>query len=379
MTIEVRTIESTEAAEIHITAVPSLAAAAEKQAEEVFSGIQNVLRTTEARLLEERVFASESALDRIGPIRARIYGDLDDGVPPTRLVVPQARSLCHASSEIGEMAGVQVHAIRCDQAPEPLRLGKSPCGRSVSLKDGGYVAVSGLSAPEVGSAPEQAWRVYEKAESVLKRVGADMRSVARTWVWLDDILSWYDDFNRVRNRFFLERGLLDGRPDGGRPPASTGIGISLAGGARCGLDLIAIFGKSGSLQHYRAAGNQGFPYKYGSAFSRASRAITPTGETVFVSGTAAIDAHGTTQHVGDARAQIEVTIAHVRAVLKEMDCTDQDVVQATVYCRNAEVEAVFRTSQTNLVWPHITVFADICRDNLLFEIEATACPGARKI
>ena len=379
MTIDVRAMESAEAAEFYITAVPSTAATAEKQAEEVFSTIRDVLRKTNARLFEERIFAAESALKRIGPIRARIYGDLDDGVPPTRLIAPQPIRAGRTSSEVGAIAGVHVHAIRGNSAPAPLRLGKSPHGRWVSVKGRRYAALSGLSAPRAGSAPEQARKTYEKAEAVLKRVGADMRSVARTWVWLDDILSWYGDFNRARSRFFLERGLLDGKPEEGQPPASTGIGVSLAGGARCGLDLIAVFGPGASLTHYRVAGTQGFAYKYGSAFSRASSAPMPAGETIFVSGTAAIDAHGATQHIGDARAQIRDTIAHVRAVLKDMNCTDQDVVQATVYCKTAEIEAIFRKGQRRLVWPHIMVISDICRDDLLVEIEATACPGARKL
>jgi len=30
-------------------------------------------------------------------------------------------------------------------------------------------------------------------------------------MWLTDILSWYGDFNAVRNKFFTERGLITKR------------------------------------------------------------------------------------------------------------------------------------------------------------------------
>ena len=100
----------------------------------------------------------------------------------------------------------------------------------------------------------------------------------------------------------------------------------------------------------------------------------PAGETVFVSGTASIDAGGATTHVGDAAGQIHATIENVRAVLREMQCRDDDVVQVIAYCKTTEVEKVFNSIKDKLAWPWITVICDICRPDLLFEIEATAMP-----
>ena len=114
--------------------------------------------------------------------------------------------------------------------------------------------------------------------------------------------------------------------------------------------------------------------EYGSAFSRASKAVTPAGHTVFISGTASIDTEGRTTHIGDAECQIKTTIENVRAVLKDMDCTDEDVVHIIAYCKTAEVEKIFETYKKALNWPWITAICDICRHDLLFEIEATAMP-----
>jgi enamine deaminase RidA (YjgF/YER057c/UK114 family) len=100
----------------------------------------------------------------------------------------------------------------------------------------------------------------------------------------------------------------------------------------------------------------------------------PAGETVFVSGTASINASGITTHVGDALGQINTTIENVRAVLKDMNCSDQNVVQVVAYCKTTEVEKVFNTVKATLAWPWVTVICDICRPELLFEIEATAMP-----
>jgi enamine deaminase RidA (YjgF/YER057c/UK114 family) len=372
MPVDVRTVESPESAEIYITATPPPGIPVHRQAEDLFPKIKHVLEMTGARLLEERIFAADEAFAAIEPIRAGAYGNLADGIPPSRLAVPKGL--------VGEIAGVQIHAVRSSQPPKPLRLGESACGRVLHSSGGEYISLSGLSAPDVGPDPTaQARAVFERAETALKQVGTDMRAVARTWVWLDDIVAWYPDFNRVRTRFFIERGLMDRRSESHRPPASTGIGVSLSGGPRIGLDLVAIPAERDSMRHYPAAGSQGSPYEYGSAFSRATIAMTPAGKTVFVSGTAAIDARGATQHVGDPEAQINETIEHVRAVLRDMNCADQDVVQAIAYSKAIAVERLVRATWKQIAWPCLSVLADICREELLFEIEVTACPGARDL
>ena len=140
------------------------------------------------------------------------------------------------------------------------------------------------------------------------------------------------------------------------------------------MDLMAVLKPPNSIQCLQAAGKQQSALAYGSAFSRACRAITLAGETVFVSGTASIDASGATTNVGNAAAQINTSIENVRAVLKDMHCRDEDVVQVVCYCKTVEVERTFDELKGNLPWPWVTAIGDICRPELLFEIEAAAMP-----
>ena len=158
-------------------------------------------------------------------------------------------------------------------------------------------------------------------------------------------------------------------------PASTGIGVGPAGSERCAMDLTAVLEPAEAIEFSAVVGRQQCALDYGSAFSRASRASSPAGQTVFVSGTASIDEKGETTHIGDAEGQIETTIENVRAVLHDMNCADGDVVQAIAYCKTTDVEGVFEEFKKRLDWPWITVVCDICRDELLFEIEATAMPA----
>jgi enamine deaminase RidA (YjgF/YER057c/UK114 family) len=279
------------------------------------------------------------------------------------------------------IAGVQLHALISDTKPEKIVMDGFPCGRVIRLPGRGYITLSNIcaepSAQKAGIPAEQARIMMEKSESILKRFGADFLSVPRTWMWLCDILSWYDDFNQVRNNFFTERGLI-GKGSRQSMPASTGIGLYPAGRRECAMDLTAVLEPADSIQFLGAVGKQQCALEYGSAFSRASRCVTPAGETVFVSGTASIDATGATTNVGDATGQINTTIDNVRAVLRDMNTADEDVVQIVAYCKTTDVEKVFNRLKSNYSWPWVTVICDICRPDLLFEIEATAMPGKSK-
>jgi len=370
-TIPVRNclLESESAAEVFITATPDRRDSASAQAEALFQAVRDGLESHRARILQERIFASESALPAVLAARSRMLGPLDDGVPPILLRVPEDR--------FGPVPGVSVHAVRAAAPPKPLRHKGAACGRIVEADGFRFVALSGLTAPQAGPNDAQAKAMFEMAQACLGEVGATMRHVARTWLWLGDILAWYDDLNRVRNQFFGSCGLLDGDPSVPHLPASTGIGVHPAGGAACALDAVAVIGPKGRVEYFREAGNQRSPYHYGSAFSRAARASTPAGHTVYVSGTAAIDKAGNTNPVGDVRGQVHVTVENVRAALKDLGCTDAEVVQALVYSKTLEVQETFHRDYAGLEWPCVSVIADVCRDDLLFEAEATACPGAR--
>jgi len=48
------------------------------------------------------------------------------------------------------------------------------------------------------------------------------------------------------------------------------------------------------------------------------------------------------------------------------------------YCKTTDVEKIFNASRGALPWPWVTVICDICRPELLFEIEATAMPHKGK-
>jgi len=356
-------IQTADVAESYITALPSPNLPADQQAQELFVGIADLLRSRNARILQERVFTDPDILPTIRPIRSRAYDELADDVEPTWLAVPPGIR--------GPLAGVQVHAVTAEQSLEIVRLDNVACGRLFRQGQTSYLALSAISGSAGSSPAEQARLMLEKGRAILKQFGTNMFSVPRTWMWLGNILGWYDEFNRVRNEFFTECGLL-GREPTNKMPASTGIGIGPAQPGDCTMDLIAVLEPQNAIEYLDAGGHQNSAFKYGSAFSRGARAPTPAGSGVFVSGTASIDAAGITTHRDDPEGQIEATMSNVRAVLGDMNCADDDVVQALIYCKTPQIEQLFYRKFADLPWPHITTITDVCREDLLFEIEATA-------
>ena len=344
--------------EHYVTVIPDPAVAAG----EAFAAVASVLQRHGARILQERVFFQSSDQPSLAAARRAAYGPLDDGIEPTWLGCPAGRS--------GPFAAVQVHAISGGQPPRVHGGGI----RVLDHPDAGLVTLSALRAPGRASVADECQGVFDQAVAGLAAHGVSLDRVARTWLWLDPIYAGYADLNRVRNACFRAHGLIAADGASLHLPASTGIGLRPVGGATFALEAIAP--TTGVRPKTLAvAGNQRSAFGYGSAFSRAACLPTPSGATWYVSGTAAIDAEGRTVAEGDIGRQVSLTRSNVQAVLRDIGCTPADIVQGVAYCLNPAVEAAWRAVAPS--WPLAVVQADICRSNLLFEIELAVCPGAR--
>jgi len=145
------------------------------------------------------------------------------------------------------------------------------------------------------------------------------------------------------------------------------------------MEVFAVGGREGCVVRRAAAGKQKSAYNYGSAFARAAEADTPAGRTVFVSGTAAIDAEGRTCFLDDPAGQIDMTIRNVQAVLADCGCSARDAVQAIAYSKTPAIAERFARDYASAVpWPWVSVVGDVCRDDLLFEVEVTAARPEEK-
>jgi enamine deaminase RidA (YjgF/YER057c/UK114 family) len=99
----------------------------------------------------------------------------------------------------------------------------------------------------------------------------------------------------------------------------------------------------------------------------------PDNKLILVSGTASIDEEGKSVFIGDTAAQIRQTLNVVSALISTEDATLQDLCEATVFLKNRKdyptyLKIAEEMGISNL--PSVNVVADVCRDELLFELDA---------
>jgi enamine deaminase RidA (YjgF/YER057c/UK114 family) len=102
------------------------------------------------------------------------------------------------------------------------------------------------------------------------------------------------------------------------------------------------------------------------------RIATPAGRRLLVSGTASIDRAGASVHCGDVQQQIALTMDVVREMVDAQGADFSDVTRATAYFKNLQDAAAYtkwQSGQKCTFFPLLITQADICRDELLFEIE----------
>lgn len=275
------------------------------------------------------------------------------------------------------IAGIQLWAIA---GTTVHTLANSPAGLTRVWDDAAatHCVVSNLQPVHLPAArATQASEALEQLLATLIRAGLSIKDLARTWFFLDGILDWYGDFNRVRNDFFARNELRTGSI-----PASTAV--SGVNPARTALAATAWAIKPRGVdlrpRHMTVASPlQGPAPAYGSAFSRAVEVRGVGYRQLLVSGTASITPEGKTAHVGDVAKQIELTMQVVAALLTSRQMSWGDVTRATAYFKTATDAPHFTAwlKQHDLTaLPVIFAQCDICRDDLLFEIEVDAiCSG----
>jgi len=339
---------------------------------EAYHALDEALRERGAAPVQERVFTHTKAAAHVSRARARSLAGCGErwAVPPT---------IVEGAPAFGAgLAGI--HVIGARGRARLVRDGDQVRGR---LVDGPSVRLLGLAdvGRRLGERPartpaEEALAVLGAAEELLAGEGFSFGDVARTWFYLGEILDWYGDFNGARNAFFGARGLASAS-GAGAIPASTGIGGRNARGGRCTLDLVAIqpAGPAPLARQRLHNPRQSEATRYGSAFARAVALTAGDARYVFVSGTAAIDGHGASVHPGDFEGQVLHTLDAVAALLEAAGGRLADIGQATAFLKRASDATRFEQLLGRCgieAVPLVTTIADVCRPELLFELDATA-------
>jgi enamine deaminase RidA (YjgF/YER057c/UK114 family) len=277
------------------------------------------------------------------------------------------------------LAGVIIHAVKADEAWTIIDSGV-PCGRGWRLNGVTHLVLQNTQAFNINptdhtSKSLQARLMFERAERILRENGASYKDVVRTWLYISDILAWYAGFNKVRNEKYGEFAIMPGPGDRDLLlPASTGIEGKSPSGAVCAMDLMAVL-NSEKCTRKLSNPSQLDAFRYGSAFARASVVRNGSTALIEVSGTAAIDEHGVSLYTGDIREQIDCRFDKVAALLKQEGAGLKNICAATVFVKQPEFAEIFyemAAARGLENFPCVCIVADVCREELLFEIDAEA-------
>lgn len=120
---------------------------------------------------------------------------------------------------------------------------------------------------------------------------------------------------------------------------------------------------------------QGSALNYRSSFSRAVEMTFPTHRSLLISGTASIDMNGKSVHMDNCGRQIDRTMQVVKALLESRGMGWNDLFRGIAYFKNMSDRPLFdKYCFDNGIqkFPLAVAHTDICRNDLLFEIEVDA-------
>jgi len=351
-------------------------------AEDAYIRIAEALREHQLEIVHERIFGSLSMECSVMAARQRAFRTC--GIAPDNPL-----TYIQGNPPWGEgFAGLIIHAVHRGNGVWSIWDGDIPCGRRWRHKGSTYIMLQNINGQhdfsrESESRPIQAWRMLDRADRILRENGASYGDVVRTWFYLSDILDWYAAFNKVRNEKYGEFGIMPG-PDDTRLllPASTGISGDTPSRAGTTMDLIAIMGESSSRLAVKQLTNiaQLDAFRYESAFSRGAVIHESDVSLIQVSGTAAIDQQGKTQFVDDIHGQITCTFEKLEKLMDREGASLKDIAAATVFVKRPEHASVFweMVRKRGLEeFPGVCIVADVCREELLFEIDGEAVVGRK--
>lgn len=258
---------------------------------------------------------------------------------------------------------------------------------------GWAAAVSGgelLLVGSFGSPGDALGDVTEAAYTSLISTAGELGCPAliRVWNYVRDIngesggenggLERYKQFSIGRHEGFRTAGyrLADDLP------AASAVG-SYSGAE---LTIVALAGASAGrhLENPRQVSAWAYPPRYGPrspSFSRATIMESGSGRQLWISGTASIVGHET-HHAGDVVAQLDETLRNIEALTTAAGfaAPHQSLAMMKIYVRRPADQPLIasaigrhRLDHLPLLWVH----ADICRSELLLEIEALAVAPSR--
>lgn len=310
---------------------------------------------------------------------------------------PPATTFVHQPPCTGAALAIEVWAIggKAAYVERPLPNVLRSCMGNITWTHCGGITPRNKTA----SVYEQSLDAFRQLKQKLKKAGVEMDHLIRTWLYLGTItgpegdLERYMELNRARTDFY--EGVKFGRGHvmaGVRQavyPASTGIGMC---GTGLTISATAIDTDRKDVFLLPLENPQQTPvYEYEAVYSpKSPKFVRAMAEAIgdyvvlWISGTASI-VRSKTLHVGDPRKQAEQTLTNIELLISKKNlarhgapgvgATLRDLAKLRVYVKRPQDYPIIKRvceKRCGKDVPVIYVVADVCRSDLLVEMEGLA-------
>lgn len=272
-------------------------------------------------------------------------------------------------------AGTQVWAVcpESDGLITPFQVDGKTVGIRFNQKNYCYLSLPVIQPLNNTSKKSQAVAMFREVNRLLAAENLQYKDVVRTWIYIPELLDWYGKFNQARHKVFREADIMS-ETEPTWLPASTGIQAGNPFGSACTMGALAVVKMNGCTLNTEMVNSPGQceAFEYGSAFSRAVEIHDARTSRVYVSGTASIDEAGNTIHKNNIEKQTEHTLAVIKDLLGVKGHDFSHITHMVTFLKKAKFAQVFqKVAQREGIdlSCSIETVADVCRDDLLIEIE----------
>jgi enamine deaminase RidA (YjgF/YER057c/UK114 family) len=363
----------------------------QEQANEVFSAAKTILAQQEypTKITSQTIFLQDPADQKAcEQILKNLHGQ---DLPATNFVL---QSPC-----CGAALAVEAWAVRADTV-QFRRVGR----HAVVLEHDGvqWAHCAGVQPePGIQSVYDQTFSALSWMRNILTEAGFDFAQVVRTWFYLGDITGSergtqrYKELNRARTDFYSGIPFHTSELEQGEArvafPASTGIGMN-GTGLVVGCTAFRTTQENSvvlPLENPQQIPAYSYHPKYSPQspkFSRALALLRPGYAVTWISGTASI-VDSESRHLEDIEGQTQQTIDNIERLIAPENfvahgvagagATLKDLAKVRIYIKRhsdyAKCKAICEQRFGTI--PAIYAVADVCRPELLVEIEGIAFSG----
>jgi len=368
--IKVKYLDEKEYKSCYIT-VNLMDVADEEEISKIYDSVYKLLQENKMQIVYEKIFGRSDFEDIMFLIRKNTT---------TKYRIKNAPALYLEGLPIYDapMSGIQIFALQPNDLINIAYINMSD-SVGITLITGATDALHILLNTEPVVDKDIEYRdLFKNVKHAISNNNYLVTDIARTWIYLNNINNYYENFNQARRDFFnyVE---IDYSVNSSALPASTCVGGRGNNSSSC-MQILCVNKKDDNLAVTRVYNDlqneaEGDQYKFKSTFSRGLILERKNVVELQISGTASINKSGETIHVNDPYKQIEYTLKNIENILKKANMDFEDLCVSTCFFKEPQYYAFYKELKKKLKIENIPcnhMVGDICRTDLLFEFDGIA-------